>query len=60
MAGRDLMPLMFDNFPLYSQDPFSALMPFATGATGPRAGALMRDMPLDVKEVRASKHSVVL
>ena len=61
MAGRDLA-LMFNDFPMYSQDPWSALMPFATGAnrgnTAGRAETVHRDMPLDVKEVRANPSSV--
>merc|ERR1711881_824342 len=50
MSGRDLS-LFFNDWPMYSQDPFNALLPFATGSTRPSArGALTREMALDVKE----------
>jgi hypothetical protein len=53
LPGRDLS-LFYDDWPGWggSADPFSLLMPFATGSSrvGKAAGR-HRDMPLDVKEV---------
>jgi hypothetical protein len=51
------MALFFEKMPMY-EDPFTALLPFATGASGSNAqrgtkrDVAHRAMPIDVQEVR--------
>jgi hypothetical protein len=50
MSAKDLA-LFFQDSPTLWRDPFSAMLPFATGSSHLQKGRHHRDMPIDVKEV---------